>query len=150
MSNIAVPGTAETRAAYLSELTGHIESRATHLRELSHHMHALELTKASLADVETEALQLEMAVDVYRRFGAPGELAPRSEDATASGADGSASKEGNGENSDPAPTFSQFALTHLGSPDAENADGDGAAETVSLDDNGNRPSWLAPRSSRGA
>jgi hypothetical protein len=151
MSNIAFPGTAETRAAYLSELTGTIESRAVHLRELSHHMQALELTNASLADVQTEAVELELAVSVYRRFaGEPGDVAT-SDATTAAGADGSAPKEG-AHQSDPAPTFSQFALTHLSTPEGEAADGDGdqPQETVSQEDNGTRPSWLAPRTGRGA
>jgi hypothetical protein len=150
MSNIAFPGTAETRAAYLSDLTGTIESRAVHLRELSHHMQALELTTASLADVTSEAVQLEMAVSVYRRFaGESGDLATPS-DATGTGADGSASKDG-ANPSDPAPTFSQFALTHLSTPEGEAADGDGdqPEQTVSQEDNGTRPSWLAPRGSNG-
>jgi hypothetical protein len=150
MSNTALPGTADTRAAYLSELTGTIESRAVHLRELSHHMLALELTTASLADVQTEAVQLEMAVSVYRRFaGEPGDVATRSDSTKAAGADGSAPKDGAHE-SDPAPTFSQFALTHLSTPEGEAADGDQPEETASQEENGTRPSWLAPRTGRGA
>jgi hypothetical protein len=151
MSNIAFPGTAETRAAYLSDLTDTIESRAVHLRELSHHMQALELTTASLADVNNEAVQLEMAVSVYRRFaGESGDIATPS-GTTAAGADGSTSKDG-AHTSDPAPTFSQFALTHLSTPEGEAADGDGdqPEETASQEDNGTRPSWLAPRTGRGA
>lgn len=149
MSNIAFPGTAETRAVYLSELTGTIESRALHLRELSHHMQALELTTASLADVNAEAVELELAVTVYRRFAGDSGDVPTPSGATGAGTDGSASKDG--AHGDPAPTFSQFALTHLSAPDGEAADGDGEQpeETVSEEDNGTRPSWLAPRSGNG-
>jgi hypothetical protein len=151
MSNIAFPGTAETRAAYLSELTGTIESRAVHLRELSHHMQALELTNASLADVNTEAVELEMAISVYRRFaGETGDVATRSAATVPANGDGSAPKEGSHQ-SDPAPTFSQFALTHLSTPDGEAADseGDQPHEPVSEEDNGTRPSWRAPRAGKG-
>jgi hypothetical protein len=150
MSNIPFPGTAETRAAYLSELTGTIESRAAHLRELSHHMQALELTTASLTDVDAEAVELEMAVTVYRRFAGESGDVPTPSGATGIGTDGSAPKDG-AHQSDPAPTFSQFALTHLSTPEGEASDGDGdqPEQTASQEDNGARPSWLAPRA-RGA
>jgi hypothetical protein len=150
MSNITFPGTAETRAAYLSELTGTIESRAVHLRAVSHHMQALELTTASLADVTSEAVELELAISVYRRFAGESGDVPTPSGATAAGTQGSAPK-GGAHQSDPAPTFSQFALTHLSTPEGEAADGDGdqPEETASQEDNGTRPSWLAPRSDNG-
>ncbi|HEY8675704.1 MAG TPA: hypothetical protein VIO13_07020 [Candidatus Dormibacteraeota bacterium] len=152
MSNPAFPGTAETRADYLRELTAHIETRAVHLRELSEHMHALEWVNASLSDVENEVFELDVAMNVYRRFtGETDHSATRSEEPLAAATKATpARREGDApEGGGAAPTFSQFALTHL-DPGGEIAGRDRPLETASQDPNGVRPSWLTRQSDRGA
>jgi len=164
MSNTAPPGTAETRAAYFRELTTHIETRTFHLRELSEHMHALEWVDASLAKVEKEVFELDTAMSVYLRFtGGTDDSTTPSEEAPAMASKASPatredmralsvrmdvlrSRFNDAPASGPAPTFSQFALTHL-DPGGEIAGRDRPLETASQDPNGVRPSWLlAPQS----
>jgi hypothetical protein len=164
MSNTAPPGTAETRAAYFRELTTHIETRTFHLRELSEHMHALEWVDASLAKVEKEVFELDTAMSVYLRFtGGTDDSTTPSEEAPAMASKASPatrediralsvrmdvlrSRFNDAPASGPAPTFSQFASTHLDPAGSENAGGDRPLETVSQDPSGARPSWLAPQS----
>ena len=51
---------------------GTAETRADHLRELSQHLRALDITSASLREVEHEIPELELAMAVYRRLNAEG------------------------------------------------------------------------------
>lgn len=66
-----------------SPFLGLAETRAAHLRQLSHHMRSLEWETASLADVEREIPELELAMAVYRRLHSTPAAEASAEPATA-------------------------------------------------------------------
>ena len=130
--------TSEVETAGAKAFLSIAEARAVHLRQISHHMHSLEWVHASLTEVENEIPELELAMAVYRRL--TGETAdsttgtdkvPASTSKTRS-----APRDTDTSESGPAPSFSQFALTHLDSAGSEKADADRPLETVSQDPNG--------------
>ncbi len=108
------------------------ETRVSHLRQLSVHLRALEWDHASLTEVEKEIPELELATAVYRRLtGEADGIAARPAKAPAAGKSRPAAPP----EPVPAPSFSQFALTHL-DPVAASEATDRPLETVSADPNG--------------
>lgn len=117
-----------------SPFLGLAETRVAHLRQLSHHMRSLEWETASLADVEREIPELELAMAVYRRLHstpaaeASAEPATAAVSATKAGAKAPAAAKARSTARRPAarrpgarrssaeadpPSFKEFALKHL-------------------------------------
>jgi hypothetical protein len=109
------------------------ETRVSHLRQLSVHLRALEWDHAALTEVEKEIPELELAMAVYRRLTgeADGIAARPPKPPAATGKSRAAAPP----EPVPAPSFSQFALTHL-DPVAASEATDRPLETVSTDPNG--------------
>ena len=102
-----------------SPFLGLAETRAAHLRQLSHHMRSLEWETASLADVEREIPELELAMAVYRRLhstpAAEASAEPATAAVSATARRPAARRPGARRSSaeaDP-PSFKEFALKHL-------------------------------------
>jgi hypothetical protein len=113
------------------------ETRAVHLRQLSHHMHSLEWVHASLTEVENEIPELELAMAVYRRLIGDDDATARPAKAASAAAKARpATPEEDAPEAGPAPSFSQFALTHLDPSAGEKDDADRALETAAKDVSG--------------
>ena len=101
-------------------------------------MRSVEWVHASLTEVENEIPKLELAMAVCRRLtGETDDPTTRPTTVPAATVKArSATPWCDAPESGPAPTFAQFALTHLDPAGSEKADADRPLETVSQDPNG--------------
>jgi hypothetical protein len=128
---------AEPEEAGAQDFRSLAETRVIHLRQLSVHLRALEWDHAALTEVEKEIPELELAMAVYRRLtGEADGIAARPPKPPASAGKTRAVTP---PEPVPAPSFSQFALTHL-DPVATGEATDRPLETAAADPNGAKES----------